>query len=275
MRFRNSRGRIIINLALLALAYLALAGSAGCIVNKLAFHPEKLDASWSTTLGEEIYFDGGEGVGRLHGVLLAAPEPRGVVVYMHGNGECVSSWQWNACEIREKFNTTVFVWDYPGYGKSEGRPTPKNVLAAGRAAVAVAAELTVTPPSEIIVIGKSLGASVAADAALHANARALVLESGFVSLKAMCSRVFPILPWAWILPEPMEVEGKIAKFQGAVFVAHGTADTVVPFKFGERLHAAAPEPKAFFRADGKDHNDTWPPSYWRELERFLWPEDEL
>ena len=261
---RSKRG-----LLLLALAYILLACTSGCLVNKIAFQPDKLGPAWTPTHGEEFYFDGGENNGRLHGVLLTAPAPRAVVVYMHGNGGNVAGAEWLGNDIRQNLNTTVFVWDYPGYGKSEGTPTPKSVLTAGRAAVTFAAELTDTPPTELIIIGRSMGTSIATDAALHTNARALVLESGFTSLKAMCARALPILPWGWILPEPMEVEGKVARFNGAVFIAHGTADTTVPYRFGERLYAAAPEPKAFFRADGNKHNDHWPPAYWRELERFL------
>jgi len=250
----------------LAGLWVALALLAGCLVNTLAFHPERLDESWRPAKGEEFFFE--DNGTRLHGVLLRAEEPRAVVVHMNGNAGNVDMWQWVGWELRERLGVTVFVWDYPGFGKSEGRPTPASVMSAGRAAVRTASELTNTPTEEMIIIGRSLGGAVASGAACHANTRALVIENSFVSLRAMCERAFRWLPWGWILSEPMNSEKTITGFKGAVFVAHGVRDSIVPFEFGERLFKAANEPKEFFRGNG-DHNDEWPPKYYEALERFL------
>jgi len=113
-----------------------------------------------------------------------------------------------------------------------------------------------------------MGAAVAIDAACHGNARAVVLESGFTSLRAMCERIFKWLPWGWILREPMDSEKRVAEFNGPVFVAHGKRDSVVPYEFGERLFQAAKEPKQMFSGNN-DHNDEWPDRYYQELEKFL------
>jgi len=250
----------------LAGLWLALALGAGCLVNRLAFHPQKLDASWRPSQGVEIFFE--DNGARLHGVLLVTPNPRAVVVHNHGNAGSLEDWQWEGWRIRDALNATVFVWDYPGFGKSEGRPTPASVLSAGRAAVRAVSEHTGVPTSEIIVMGRSIGSAVAIDAACHANARALVVECGFVSLRAMCERVFKWLPWGWILREPMDAEKRIADFNSPVFVAHGTRDSVVPYAFGKRLFEAANEPKQFFSSNN-DHNDEWSDRYYRELGKFL------
>ena len=252
--------------AVLAGLWLALALGAGCLVNKLAFHPEKLDASWRPAQGEEIFFE--DNGARLHGVLLEAQAPLAVVVHNHGNAGSLREWQWEGARIRDALHMTVLVWDYPGFGKSEGRPTPSSVLSAGRAAVRAASTRTGVPESDIIVMGRSMGTAVAIDAACHANARALVVESGFVSLRAMCQRVVKWLPWGWILREPMDSEKRIAEFQGPVFVAHGMRDSIVPFEFGKRLFKAANGPKQLFTGSG-DHNDEWPAAYYRKLGEFL------
>ena len=252
--------------AVLAGLWLALALGAGRLVNRLAFHPEKLDASWRPAQGVEIFFD--DNGTRLHGVWLEAPGARAVVAHCHGNAGSLKDWQWEGWRIRDALNVSVLVWDYPGFGKSEGRPTPASVMSAGRAAVRAASEHAGVPENEIIVMGRSIGAAVATGAACHAGARALVLESGFTSLRAMCERVVKWLPWGWILSEPMDSEKSVAGFHGPVFVAHGTRDTVVPHAFGQRLFDAANEPKQFFSGNG-DHNDGWPDKYYRGLEKFL------
>ena len=252
--------------AVLGGLWLALLCGAGCLVNRLAFHPEKLDASWRPVQGEEIFFE--DNGTRLHGILLAAKEPRAVIVHCHGNAQSVKDWQWEGWRIRDALNVTVFIWDYPGFGKSEGRATPASVMSAGRAAVAAVARHTGLPQEEIIVMGRSIGAAVAVDAACHANAKALILESGFTSLRVMCQRVVRWLPWTWILSEPMDSEKRIAAFQGPVFVAHGQRDSIVPFAHGERLFQTAVEPKGFYRGNG-DHNDEWPDRYYKALEKFL------
>lgn len=254
----------------LGAVWFALAAVGGCVVNRVAFYPQKLPETWRAARdGEEFWFDAGEGGAKMHGVVFRAAEPRGVVVFSHGNAENVEACQYDGMELRNRLGVTVVVWDFPGYGKSGGRPSPSTMLRAGRAAVAAAAELTGEAPERMVMMGRSIGGAVAVDSARHFNARGLVVLRGFASLRAMAARVAPFLPWSLMLAEPLDSEAKIAGFGGAAVIQHGTADRTVPFSHGERLFAAAREPKLFVVDQNGGHNDPESKEFFQQMEAFL------
>lgn len=241
---------------------------SGCIVNRCLVYPSTLDDAWKPSVGKEVFFDDARSGARLHGVLLEAENPRGHAVYFHGNADNVADWVWTGDKIREILGVTIFVWDYPGFGKSTGKTTPKTLLSASESAVRTMSEQTGIPPSDMIMIGYSLGGAAAADAACRFGAKALVIDSSFTSLPAMTRRYVAFLPWRWLLAEHLDTEAKLVTYCGVVAVSHGTNDRVVPYEFGERLYEVANEPKIFFSLDGYAHN-TNPKLYYTRLETFL------
>ena len=85
----------------------------------------------------------------------------------------------------------------------------------------------------------------------------------------MAAQLYPWLPARWFIRNRFENLDKIGHTQGRVFLAHGTADRLIPFAMGERLFAAAPEPKTFLALVGYDHNDGAGLEFYTELSRFL------
>src|SRR5207253_8642806 len=114
----------------------------------------------------------------------------------------------------------------------------------------------------IILYGGSLGGGVAIELAGRRPHRALILVSTFTSVPDMAQRLYPWLPARWLVRNRFENMAKIGKCTKPIFCAHGTKDSIVPFEQGQRLFAAAPEPKRFFPMEGYDHNHTPGPDFY-------------
>jgi fermentation-respiration switch protein FrsA (DUF1100 family) len=193
---------------------------------------------------------------------------QGAVLYSHGNagnlshrGEGVARWQ-------EQMGQAVLIYDYPGYGKSSGRPDEAGCYAAALAAYEWLIAEKQVPPQRILLYGGSLGGGVAVDVAVSRPYRAMVLVSTFTSIPDMARTIYPWLPARWLLRNRFDSLAKIGRCCRPLFVAHGTADRLVPFRQGERLFAAAPEPKRFFPMRGYDHNHSPGPDFYAALREF-------
>jgi len=164
---------------------------------------------------------------------------------------------------------SVLIFDYRGYGKSEGKPSETGVLADGRAARAWLAEKEGVSESEIVLMGRSLGGAVAVDMAAKDGARALVLESTFSSVPDVAAYHYPWLPLRWVLRTRLDSAAKIGDYRGLLLQSHGDADSVVPYRLGQKLFQAANQPKSFVTIPGGDHNDAQPREYYHALIEFL------
>ena len=80
---------------------------------------------------------------------------------------------------------------------------------------------------------------------------------------------YPLLPVRWAMRTRLDSAAKIANYHGPLLQVHGDADTIVPLRFAQSLHAAANQPKKFIVYPGHDHNDPLPPEYYDELTAFL------
>jgi fermentation-respiration switch protein FrsA (DUF1100 family) len=101
----------------------------------------------------------------------------------------------------------------------------------------------------------------------------LVLVSTFTSLPDVAVHLTPCVPRRWLMHNRFDSLSRIGQCRRPVFVAHGTADSLVPFELGERLFAAANEPKQFLAIDGYHHGDPLPPEFDEALARFLGAND--
>ena len=125
------------------------------------------------------------------------------------------------------------------------------------------------PANRIVLLGESLGGGTAVELATGHDHRALVLVFTFTSLPAVAKVHYPWLPTHTLMRTRFDNLSKIGRCRRPVFVAHGTADEVVPFAHGEALFAAANEPKEFLRLDGFTHNLLLGEPFYAGLKRFL------
>jgi len=218
---------------------------------------------------EDVEFASADGT-KLHGWLVEHPAPRGVLLYLHGNGDCIGFLGPYLKDLRDNHQLTVFAFDYRGYGKSAGSPVEAGILADGDAAQKWLAQRTGRPPADIILMGRSLGGCVAVDLAARNGARAIILQNTTTSMPDAAARIYWFLPVRLLMKNRYDSLTKISRYKGPLLQSHGTADELIPYELGQRLFAAAPcQPKQFFSISGAGHNDLEPAEYEAALAAFL------
>jgi len=206
--------------------------------------------------GEEVWVKGANGV-RVHGWFLRAigRPASATVLYCHGNGGNLSNVAWVAQDLAKRgFDTMIF--DYRGYGRSEGRLTDEWGLYADADAVYDHLVRERGAPAEKLVLyGQSLGSTVAIDVASRRACGALIVESGLSSASDMGVVSFPWLPRLlhFLAKNRFESARKLAGVKCPVMVTHGTSDPVIPVDQGRRLYEMARDPKRLVIVEGGDH----------------------
>jgi fermentation-respiration switch protein FrsA (DUF1100 family) len=163
----------------------------------------------------------------------------------------------------------AMVFDYRGYGRSDGVPTESGLLQDARAARRWLAERTGVDERQIVLLGESLGGGVAVDLAAHDGAAGLVLESTFTSLPDVARHHLPYLPVSFLMRNRFNSLAKIKDYHGPLMIAHGDADPLIPLEHAKRLHQAASGPKWLVTIPDAGHNWTPTAEYLDALDRFF------
>ncbi len=220
---------------------------------------------------EDAFFEATDGI-RLHGWFVPHPQAQTTLLWFHGNAGNISDRLGNLRLLHEIVRTHIFIFDYRGYGQSQGSPSEQGTYKDARAALYYLRSRKDVQPQRIVFFGRSLGAAVAADLASHERSLALILESPFASIREMARSVFPFLPVGPFLRTRYDVLEKITKVRSPVLVLHGDRDEIVPLEQGKMVFDAASEPKEFYPIPGAHHNDTYATggkNYFAKLKRFI------
>jgi fermentation-respiration switch protein FrsA (DUF1100 family) len=218
---------------------------------------------------EDVWFHAADGT-RLNGWFVPHANSKRAILYCHGNGEHIAFNAELAANLRDGLDASVFLFDYRGYGRSEGRPDEAGCIADGHAAQLWLAERVGIKPEGVVLMGRSLGGAVAVALASANGAQTLVLENTFSSMSDVAAGLYPWLPVRWIMKNRYDSLSRIQNYSGPVIQSHGIADTLVPIDAARALFAAAPTThKRWLEFDGLDHNSDYPPEYQAELRRFL------
>jgi fermentation-respiration switch protein FrsA (DUF1100 family) len=217
---------------------------------------------------EEVWFQAEDGV-RLHGWWVPGRRPP-ALLWSHGNAGNISHRLDNIRQIHDRLGIGVFIFDYRGYGRSEGSPSEAGLYRDARAARQTLARTLGVPDPQVVYFGRSLGAAVALELALAHPPAGVILESPFLSVPAMANRTLPGA--GFLFASRFDSLARIARLQVPLLVLHGDADEVVPHEHGRRLFEAASEPKTFYTIPRARHNDTYlvgGAAYWEAWRTFL------
>lgn len=217
----------------------------------------------------DVWFHAEDGV-RLHGWYVPGRLPT-TLLWCHGNAGNISDRLDNIAEIHRRLGLGVFIFDYRGYGQSDGRPTEAGLYRDARAAREVLLRERVMA-ERIVYFGRSLGAAVAIDLAVAAPPPVVIIETPFLSVPAMANRTLP--GSGLLFKTRYDSLKKIGQVRSRLLILHGDADEVVPYEHGRRLFEAAPQPKVFYTIRGAHHNDTYivgGDDYWAAWVRLLAP----
>ena len=228
----------------------------------MVYFPERELSTTPANVGlafEDVSLTAADGT-KLHGWHVPG-ESRTTLLWLHGNAGNISHRVDNIAMLVRHTGLGVFIIDYRGYGRSEGKPTEKGLYMDAEAAFEhLTSDVGLDPERDIVLFGRSLGVGVAVEMATRRRVRSVVVESGFTSVREMSKSSgmgllsILILP---ILDARYDSLSKIGSALSPVMVIHGDSDDIVPFEMAEKLYAAAPEPKRFYAIPGASHNDTY------------------
>lgn len=249
--------RLLLAIALLAAA---LLGGLWLWQERLLFHPVPLSASYPLArqpgVVERRFVVEGAELSALH---LQLPDPRGVVLFLHGNAGNLAGWFGDTTLYRDA-GFDVLMPDYRGYGKSTGRITSEAQLRADVRAVwaAVAPQYA---GRRVVVLGQSMGSALAAGLALDMEQGTLpgpapdltVLVSPYRSVAALAAEWYPWVPAA-LLRYPLRTEDAVVRLRSPLLLIHGQADALIAPAHSEALFALAPQAR-LVRIPLAGHND--------------------
>ena len=252
-------------LIILAVVYLLLITIGITYSDNLIFLPQPSTYSWSDKLitiqSESIPASDGKHI--IVARYLKNPAANYTILYSHGNASDLGRLQ----HVQENFyrhGYSIIMYDYSGYGLSEGEASEQQVYNDVKAVYSYLVEQENLSPAQIISYGHSLGTAVATDLAFKNPVAALVLESPFTTAFRV-KTVYPLLPF-----DKFSSIDKINRVNTPVFITHSRDDAIVPFWHGEELFDKAKTPKDFLWLDHAGHTKiTHKPSFWLKLNAFL------
>ena len=202
---------------------------------------------------QDVSIETADGV-TLHGWFIDGRSSQ-ILLFFHGNAGNISH---RLDSIRQFLNLglSVLIIDYRGYGQSGGRTTEKGIYRDADAAWRYLTEDRGISAGDIVIFGRSLGASVAAQLATQQQPLALIVESSFTSVPDIAQELYPWLPARWLSRFSHSTRDYIQDVRCPVLVTHSRDDEIIPFHHGEAIFAAANEPRTLLALRGS-HNDAF------------------
>jgi Lysophospholipase len=201
---------------------------------RFIFYPEKLDDDYPFNEFddvEEVYFPVDDQC-RLHALHFKVDQPKGIVLYFHGNARAVNDWGYAAADFTRR-NYEVFMPDYRGYGKSTGPRSEKAFFTDAKMFYDSLRQKY--PADQIIIYGRSLGSGVACQLATQVEAKMVLLETPYLSLVAMAHESLPYFPANLLMRFQFRNDLNISKVKMPIYLFHGTKDELIPYKQAVQL----------------------------------------
>ena len=249
-------GSILISIvAVLVIAYTVLAltlyfmqpGFLYRPVREISYMPDELGLDF-----ENVFFESSDGL-QLNGWYIPAENAQLTVLFCHGNGGNITH-RLDTINILYNLGVNCFIFDYRGYGNSQGRPSEEGTYLDVRAAYDWLIREKKASPDNIIFFGRSLGGTIAAQLAAKVKPKGLIIESAFTSYVDLGRKFYPYMPVQWFATFSYKTIDYVRDVHCPVMIIHSRNDDLIPFEFGLELYEAANDPKTFTEISG-GHND--------------------
>ena len=248
-RFRA--GRLLV---IASLTYLGVCGLIHLLQSRLIYFPTRAYDATPKDIGlefEDLTLTTDDGVA-IAAWYIPCAGAKASLIFCHGNAGNISD-RLESVAVFHRAGYNVLLFDYRGYGRSEGRPTEEGTYRDAEAAWEFLVNDKGQSTDRIVVFGRSLGGAVAIELAKRRTPAALVVESSFTNLLDIGRLHYPLLPVRWLLSYRYDSLGKVPHILCPKLFIHGVEDSLVPLTNGRTLFAAAAEPKEFLETPG-GHN---------------------
>lgn len=224
--------------------------------SRLIYFPDRYLAATPQAVGlpyENIGFQTSDGVD-LHGWFIPSERPASpVLLFFHGNAGNISH-RLESLLIFHRLGLSTLIFDYRGYGKSEGTPSEDGTYLDAETAWGYLTQTRGVEAENVVLFGRSLGGAVAAWLATRLVPGALIVESTFTSVPDLAAKIYPVLPVRLLARFRYDAKQYIARIRCPVLIVHSHDDEIIPSSHGRALFHAAPEPKGFLQIRG-GHNE--------------------
>ncbi|MBI4025882.1 MAG: alpha/beta hydrolase, partial [Verrucomicrobia bacterium] len=185
---------------------------------------------------------------RISAMHLPNPQAVYTILYSHGNAEDLGDVR-PVLDEMTGMGFAIFVYDYHGYGTSQGKPSEKNAYRDIDAAYDYLTQKSGVPPDRIIAFGRSVGSGPAVDLASRKPVAGLILESPFLTAFRVVTH-FPIFPF-----DKFRNNAKLPGVHCPVLVIHGKNDRTISPYHGRKLYELANQPKRFLWMEKANHDN--------------------
>ncbi|WP_404402342.1 alpha/beta hydrolase [Pelagibacterium halotolerans] len=256
---------VIVLVVVIAVVYGALLGYLYLNQRAFFFFPdgEVTEIAETAFPGDVVSIPTEDGQ-NLTGWYFAGADGMPTILYYKGNSGSFTS-EHERYETFAEAGYGVLAFDYRGFPTSPGEITQDNMLADAVAAFDWVDERA----EDILIWGRSLGASPAVWVASQRDAEAVLLETPFYSAVNVASERYPYVPVGLLMFDPFPSNEWIGDVEEPVFVAHGTADTTISVSNAERLYADVPNPADLWIEEGAGHSDLWRRGIWDRAQAFF------
>ena len=274
---------------ILLLAFILAAGMASTLAarqsemfdRQFIFFPTKEMAYKPSDMGlyyHDVWLTAEDGT-RLHGWFVPG-EGEVTLLWFHGNAGNISHRVDNLLLFNRRLGVSTLIFDYRGYGRSEGKPSEKGMYMDAEAAIEYLRSNYNVKDDRLIFFGRSLGCAVAVEMATRHQTKGVILESPFTSIEAIARLARPkplsFLPLhytvLWLLQSRFDSLSKMGSIRTPLMILHGSEDDIISIDMSHELFDAASEPKQFYTIEGAGHNDTYltgGEGYFEALREFI------
>jgi fermentation-respiration switch protein FrsA (DUF1100 family) len=241
-------------LKVLILLYLGVIAALYLLQWFFFYHPERLPLHFRFQFPEpfrEVLIPYGEDH-YINGIHFVAEPSRGIILYFKGNTRSIKGWsRFRRDFLRAGFD--FFLFDYPGFGKSSGRASQKQIFDGTDAVYAWLKERV--PEERIVIYGRSLGGGFAARIAALNRPALLILDAPYYSVERLAEYYTRIVPVRLILRLQIPVHQYLHQVKCRIHLIHGDRDRVIPFRFSQQLRDEQPDKVTLHPVEGAHHND--------------------
>ena len=239
----------------LLIGYLIFASMLYFLQEKMIFLPVSLPEDYRYEFNanfEEIFLENQDGA-RLNGLHFKSKDPRGVILYFHGNAGNLARWG-EITQYFTRFQYDVVVMDYRTYGKSRGKLSESALYEDGQIFYDYVVEQF--KEDQLIIYGRSLGTGIATWLGSRNDPAQIILETPYYSFLDIGQERFPYLPVKWMLKYHFRSHEYVQQISCPITIFHGTNDNVVPIRSGRKLFDSIPgSSKEMVVIEGGGHNN--------------------
>lgn len=189
------------------------------------------------------------------------------ILFLHGNAGAMADRADRLAFYQERgFGAAFLSWR--GYGGSTGKPTEAGLLIDAKAGYDYLRGQGINP-GQIVLLGESLGSSVAVQTAAQNPVAAVVLEAPFTAAVDIARRAYPWVPVGLLMKDQFRTSDHVAAIRAPLLILHGETDAVVPVGYGRALYALARDPRTFLSLGAVGHEALSDPTTWTKGADFI------